>query len=84
MKKVDFAMDLQGQDQNWVIWDIETPGYSVPAEDTLFEKSVITFTSPVTSCQPSSADEVDYFSAPILSPDGLSCCIDKMILKAMR
>jgi hypothetical protein len=84
MKKVDFTMDLQGQDQNWAIWDIETPGFSTPAEDTVFEKSVLTFTSPVTSCQPSTASEVDFFSAPILSPDGLSCCIDKMILKAMR
>jgi hypothetical protein len=84
MKKVDFTMDLKGQDQNWVIWDIETPGYSKPIEDTIFEKSVITFTSPVTSCQPTSAAEVDYFSAPVLSLDGLNCCIDKMILKVMR
>lgn len=84
MKKVDFTIDLKGQDQNWVIWDIETPGSSRPAEDTYFEKSVLTFTSPVTSCQPSSAPEVDFFSAPILSPDGLNCCYEKMILKAKR
>jgi hypothetical protein len=83
-KKVDFAFDLKGQDQNWVIWDIETPGSSRPAEDTYFEKSVLTFTSPVTSCQPTSAPEVDFFSAPVLSPDGLNCCYDKMILKAKR
>ena len=69
MKTVDFTMDLKGQDQNWVIWEIETPGYSKPIEDTIFEKTVITFTSPVTSCQPTSAFEVDYFSAPILSVD---------------
>jgi hypothetical protein len=84
MKKVDFTMDLKGQDQNWVIWDIETPGTSKPVEDTYFEKSVLTFTSPVTSCQPTSAAEVDYFSAPILSPDGLNCCFEKLILKAKR
>ncbi|HKP60944.1 MAG TPA: hypothetical protein VJV78_29645, partial [Polyangiales bacterium] len=84
MKKVDFTIDLKGQDQNWAIWDIETPTSSRPAEDTLFEKSVLTFTSPVTSCQPTSAPEVDYFSAPILSTDGLHCCIEKMILKAKR
>jgi hypothetical protein len=84
MKKVDFTIDLKGQDQNWAIWDIETPGSSRPAEDTYFEKSVLTFTSPVTSCQPTSAPEVDYFSAPILSPDGLHCCFEKMILKARR
>ena len=27
---------------------------------------------------------VDCFSAPILSPDGLHCCIEKMTLKAKR
>lgn len=84
MEKVDFTIDLEGQDQNWAIWDIETPSSSRPAEDTVFEKSVLTFTSPVASCQPTSADEVDYFSAPILSPDGLHCCFEKLILKAQR
>lgn len=84
MNSVDFTFDLEGQDQNWAIWDIETAGSSRPAEDTYFEKSVLTFESPVTDCQPSSAPEVDYFSAPILSPDGLHCCYEKMILKADR
>jgi hypothetical protein len=84
MKKIDFTIDLKGQDQNWVIWDIETPSQSRPAEDTIFEKSVLTFTEPVTSCQPTSADEVDFFSAPIKSPDGMHCCYEKIILKQMR
>jgi hypothetical protein len=84
MKKVDFTMDLKGQDQNWAIWDIETAGSSKPSEDTYFEKSVLTFTSPVTSCQFTTASEVDYFSAPVLSPDGLNCCYDKMIMKVKR
>lgn len=84
MKEVNFKFDLEGQEQNWAIWDIETPGSSRPAEDTFFEKSVLSFESPVTTCQPSSAPEVDHFSAPILSPDGLHCCYEKMILKAQR
>ena len=84
MKKIDFTIDLKGQDQNWVIWDIETPSQARPAEDTIFENSVLTFTEPVDSCQPTSADEVDYFSAPIKSPDGMSCCFEKIVLKAMR
>lgn len=84
MKKVDFTIDLKGQDQNWAIWDIETPGSSRPAEDTLFEKSVVTMAQPVTSCQPSIAAKVDYFSAPILSPDGLHCCFETVILKQQR
>jgi hypothetical protein len=84
MKSATFTFDLKGQDQNWAIWDIETPGSSRPAEDTYFEKSVLTFESPVTTCQPTSAPEVDHFTAPILSPDGLHCCYEKMTLKAMR
>jgi len=84
MKKVDFTIDLKGQDQNWVIWDIEVPSQARPAEDTIFEKSVLTFTEPVQSCQPTSAAEVDYFSAPVKSPDGMSCCFEKIILKQMR
>jgi len=84
MKKIDFTIDLKGQDQNWVIWDIEVPSQARPAEDTIFEKSVLSFTEPVESCQPTSAAEVDYFSAPVKSPDGKSCCFEKMILKQMR
>ena len=84
MKKVDLTIDLKGQDQNWVIWDIEVPAQARPAEDTIFEKSVLTFTKPVDSCQPTSAAEVDYFSAPVKSPDGMSCCFEKIILKQMR
>lgn len=83
-KKVDFTFDLKGQDQNWAIWDIETPGAARPAEDTIFEDSVITAAQPLTSCEPTYAAEVDYFSAPVLSPDGLHCCIDKIILKQQR
>ena len=84
MKKVDFTFDLKGQDQNMAIWDIETPASSRPAQDTIFEKSVVTMAEPVTSCQPSIAAKVDYFSAPVLSPDGLHCCFDQVILKQMR
>ena len=84
MKKVDFTFDLKGQDQNMAIWDIETPASSRPAEDTIFEKSVVTMAEPVTTCQPSIAAKVDYFSAPVLSPDGLHCCFDQVVLKQQR
>lgn len=84
MKTVDFTHDLKGQDQNLAIWDIEVPTSARPAEDTIFEKSVLTFSDPITSCQPTTAAEVDYFSAPVRSPDGKSCCYDKIILKRMR
>jgi hypothetical protein len=84
MKQVDFTVDLKGQDQNMAIWDIEVPTSARPAEDTIFEKSVLSFATPVTTCQPQTAAEVDYFSAPVLSPDGLHCCYEKIILKQKR
>jgi hypothetical protein len=66
----DRAIDLEGQDQYWAIWNIEVPT-SVRAK-------------PMTSCQPGVAAEVDYFSAPVLSPDDKSCCYGQIILKQMR
>lgn len=85
-KTVDFSIDLKGQVQNEAMWLIEVPsGSSVrPAEDTIWLQNVLTFKEPVTSCQPRSRGSADYFSAPTLSPDGLHCCWDKIILKANR
>lgn len=84
MKMVDLTVDLKGQDQNVVLWDIEVPDTAKPAEDTIFERSVVSFAEPVTSCQPTNADEVDYFSAPIRSSDGLHCCYERIVFKQMR
>lgn len=85
-KTVDFSIDLKGQVQNEAMWLIEQPsGTSVkPAEDTIWLQNVLTFSKPVTSCQPRSKGSADYFSAPTLSTDGLHCCWDKIILKANR
>jgi hypothetical protein len=85
-KTVDFTIDLKGQVQNEAMWLIEVPsGSSVrPAEDTIWLQNVLTFSQPVTSCQPRSRGSADYFSAPTLSTDGLHCCWDKIILKANR
>jgi hypothetical protein len=82
-EKVDFSIDLMGQVQNWATWAVEVPsGSSVaPAEDTVYLKSVLTFNKPVTSCQPDQAGKNDYFSAPILSPDGLHCCYDEIVMR---
>lgn len=83
---VDFSIDLKGQVQNEAMWLIEVPsGSSVrPAEDTIWLQNVLTFKQPVESCQPRSRGSADYFSTPTLSPDGLHCCWDKIILKADR
>jgi hypothetical protein len=86
MQKVDFTIDLKGQVQNWATWAVEVPsGETIkPADDTVFTQNVLTFQMPVTSCQPSQAGSADYFSAPVLSSDGLHCCYDKIILRASR
>ena len=85
-KTVDFSIDLKGQVQNEAMWLIEVPsGSSVkPVEDTIWLQNVLTFKQPVTSCQPRSKGAADYFSAPTLSPDGLHCCWDKIVLKSTR
>jgi hypothetical protein len=84
MKSVDFTIDLKGQVQNWATWAIEVPqGESImPNDNVVFTQSVLTFESPVTSCQPSQRGPNDYFSAPIRSVDGHNCCYDKIILRA--
>jgi hypothetical protein len=86
MKTVDFTIDLKGQVQNNAMWIIEVPsGETIkPVDDVVFTQSVLTFNAPVTSCQPSQAGTTDYFSAPVLSPDKLHCCYDKIILRADR
>jgi hypothetical protein len=86
METVDFTIDLKGQVQNNAMWIIEVPsGLTVrPAEDVVFTQSVLTFSSPVTTCQPNQAGTTDYFSAPVLSRDGLHCCYDEIILRAQR
>lgn len=71
------------QEQNWATWAIEVPrGETImPTDEVVFTDSVLTFKSPVTSCQPSQRGPDDVFSAPVLSTDGLSCCYDKIILR---
>lgn len=85
-KLVDYTVDLKGQVQNAAMWLIEQPdGTSIkPVEDTIWLQNVLTFSMPVTSCQPNQKGSVDSFSAPTLSTDGLHCCWDKIVLKADR
>lgn len=85
-KTVDFTMDLKGQVQNEVMWLTEVPdGSSIrPVDDVIWTQNVLTFKEPEETCQPNRIGSNDYFSAPILSPDGLHCCWDKIIMRAER
>jgi hypothetical protein len=82
---VNYSIDMLGQVQDWAIFTIEQPtggGNVAPAGDVVFTQTVLTFASPVTSCQPSTRGVNDYFSAPEISSDGLHCCFSKLILRA--
>lgn len=81
-KQVDFTWDLKGQAQNRVLWDIEEVSSTKPTEDVIFLDSVVTFASPATTCQPNLRGPTDYYSAPVLSSDGLHCCFGKIVLRS--
>jgi hypothetical protein len=80
--KVVYVIDLKGQDQNFASWAIEATTSAVggfkPTAETVFEKSVLTFSEPVTSCQPTNADGSDRYAAPMLSPEGMHCCYERI------
>jgi hypothetical protein len=81
-KSVDYGIDLKGQFQDWATWAIELKGGgAVPPEDVIFTDSVLTFADKVSSCQMSQRGPNDYYSAPVLAPDGLHCCYSKIILR---
>lgn len=83
MKSVAFDEDLENQPQRWALFEIEMPTSTKPAADVVFTNTVITLEKPeAKSCQPSARGANDYYSAPVSSPDGLRCCIARLVLRA--
>lgn len=81
-KTVTFDQDLKGQAQGWAIFEIESDGVE-PTADVIFTSTTLTFAdSDSSACQPSSFGANDYYSAPVTSTDGKSCCVSKIILRA--
>ncbi len=81
-KTVTFAQDLKGQAQGWVLFEIESDGVE-PVSDVIFTSTTLTFAdADPSACQPSSFGTNDYYSAPVTSTDGTSCCVSKIILRA--
>jgi hypothetical protein len=77
-----FDMDMAGQAQDWAIFTIESDG-SEPISDVVFTSTTLTLAdADGMGCQPSKRGQNDYFSAPTSSPDGKTCCISKIILRA--
>jgi hypothetical protein len=81
-KTVDFDFDLKGQDQNWALFEIEVASSTLPASDVIFTDTVLTLaTSEPEACQPDSFGPNDYYSAPLISTDGVKCCFERMVLR---
>jgi hypothetical protein len=77
-----FDMDMKAQAQDWAIFTIESDG-SEPISDVVFTSTTLTLAdADGTACQPSTRGQNDYFSAPVSSPDGKTCCVSKIILRA--
>lgn len=80
---VEYAIDLNDQAQNWAIFHIELPTRTKPAGDLVFANTVITLAAPGSeACQPNTRGADDFFSAPRASPDGLRCCLERIVLRA--
>jgi len=82
-KTVDFDMDLEGQDQLWIMFQIEMPTSTKPSADVVFTNTVITMAKPEPeACRPSRRGTTDYYSAPMASRDGLRCCMARLVLRS--
>lgn len=80
---VDFPYDLEGQKQQWVLFQIELVSSTKPVDDVIFIDTVVKFSgSQPNSCVPNVKGAEDYFSPPRVSSDGKTCCISKIILRA--
>jgi hypothetical protein len=81
-KVATFTIDMLGQAQAWAEFVIEAYNRP-PVTDVVFTSTRITFANPERqACQPSWRGQNDYFSTPRSSPDGRTCCISRIILRA--
>lgn len=81
-KQVSYTLDMLGQEQAWAEFVIEEYS-SEPVSDVVLTSVTVTFAdAEARACQPTSRGENDYFAAPRTSPDGKTCCISRVILRA--
>jgi hypothetical protein len=83
MKGSDFSLDLNGQAQGRVFFDIELQTSNKPTEDIIFTNTVLSMnTADPDACQPVMRGTNDFASKPRVSSDGKHCCIDRIVLRA--
>ncbi len=80
--QVTYSIDLQGQAQNNIEFDIEGAS-ATPVSDVSFDNVVFTMaqTQP-DACIPVQAGATDYVAQPLVSADKKSCTVSKIILRA--
>jgi hypothetical protein len=79
----DFSIDLKGQAQGRVFFDIELQTSNKPTEDVIFTNTVLSMKmSDADACQPVMRGMNDFASKPRVSADGKHCCIDRIVLRA--
>jgi hypothetical protein len=79
----DFSLDLKGQAQGRVFFDIELQTSNKPTEDIIFTNTVLSMDkSDPNACQPVMRGMNDFASKPRVSSDGKHCCIDRIVLRA--
>ncbi len=77
-----YSLDMMAQAQNWALFIIESDG-SKPVSDVIFTSTTLDLAdADAAACQPSARGQTDYFSPPRASPDGKTCCVSKIILRA--
>jgi hypothetical protein len=83
LEATDFGLDLKGQAQGRVFFDIELPTSNKPTEDVVFTNTVLSMAGPdPNACQPVMRGMNDFASKPRISADGKQCCIDRIVLRA--
>jgi hypothetical protein len=83
MEASDFSLDLKGQEQGRVFFDIELQTSNKPTEDVVFTNTVLSMAmSDPDACQPVMRGMNDFASEPRVSADGKHCCIDRIVLRA--
>lgn len=82
-KASELSLDLNGQAQGRVFFDIELPTSNKPTEDVVFINTVLSMDSSAPdACQPVTRGMNDFASKPRVSMDGKHCCIDRIVLRA--
>ena len=83
MQASELSLDLKGQAQGRVFFDIELQTSNKPTEDILFTHTVLSMErSDPSACQPVMRGMNDFASKARVSADGKHCCIDRIVLRA--